>query len=128
MSYCLTFRKGGVEILSLGTGHCLSTAFENKPWTDEWKKMSKSEFANATVHLIREDESLINDIDIYNRMLEGISNFEERYDLIARIKDLERERKEVAKAKIMLGMLKMIWEEGECTNNEDNVGLEWRVS
>ena len=128
MSYCLTFRKGGVEILSLGTGHCLSTAFENKPWTGEWEKMSKSEFANAAAHLIREDKSLVDDIDIYNRMLEGIFDFEERYDLIKRIKELEIERREVAKAENMLGMLEMIWEEGECTDNEDNIGLEWRVS
>ena len=126
MSYSLVFKKGGVEILSLGAGHPLSNAFLDKPY-DEFKPMPRTAFADAIHTLIRQDESLEDDTEMCVKMLEYSSNWEERWELITRLNNIKTNRKAIADAKVMLRMLEMIWKEGEYTDNQSNIGLEWAV-
>ena len=125
MSYSLVFKKGGVEILSLGTGHPLSAAFLDKPH-DEFEPMPRTAFADAMHALIRKDESYEDDAEMYTKMLEHSNDWEEKWELVSRLNDIKKYRKSLAEAKIMLNMLEMIWTEGSYTN-EDILGLEWAV-
>ena len=126
MSYSLVFRKNGVEILSLGTGHPLSVAFQNKPY-DEFELMPRTAFADAMHTLIRQDESYEDDAEIYNKMLEHSSEWEDKWEAASRLHDIKKERQALSKAKIMLEMLEMIWEEGKYSDGGDKSGLEWGV-
>lgn len=126
MSYVLCFRKGGVEILSLGTSHPLAEAFQNKPY-DEFKFMPKTAFTDAMHVLTRQDESLEDDTEMYSKMLEYSNDWEEKWEIINRLNEIKKHRKGIAKAKIMLDMLEMIWEEGAYSDDQSNVGLEWAV-
>ena len=126
MNYTLIFRKNGVEILSLGTGHALAAAFLNKPY-DNFKPMAQHEFADAMFTLIRQDESLEDAIEIYNQMAKLSNSWEERWDALDRVNSFKKERKDIAKAKVMLEMLEMVWEEGKYSDDGDKSGLEWAV-
>lgn len=126
MAYSLVFRKGGVEILSLGTGHPLSVAFLHKPH-ENWETMHRTEFADAMHTLIRQDESLEDDAEMYNQMLEHSQDWEDKWEIVTRLHDIKKERQALAKAKVMLEMLEMIWEEGEYSDDGDKSGLEWGV-
>ena len=125
MSYSLVFKKGGVEILSLGTGHPLATAFLDKPY-DEFEPMPRTAFADAMHTLIRQDESLEDDYEIMEKMLAYTPKQDELWELVSRLNEIKKERRAIADAKIMLHMLEMIWEEGSYYN-EDILGLEWAV-
>ena len=124
MSYVLCFRKGGVDILSLGTSHPLAIAFQNKPY-DEFKPMPKTAFADAMHILIRQNESFEDDAEMLVKMLEYSTDWEERWDIVTRLNDIKKERRAIEKAKIMLEMLEMIWEEGSSSDGDTNSGLEW---
>ena len=125
MSYTLVFKKGGIEILSLGTGHPLATAFLDKP-CDEFEPMPRTAFADAMHTLIRQDESYEDDAEMFNKMLEYSTEWEDKWELVSRLNDIKKDRKALAEAKVMLDMLEMIWTEGSYTN-EDILGLEWAV-
>lgn len=126
MSYTLVFKKKGVEILSLGVGHPLATAFLDKPY-DDFKPMPRHCFADAMHTMIRQDESLEDDAEMLNKMLEHTSSMEEKWEIVTRLQDIKHERRAIAKAKVMVEMLEMIWEEGEYTDDKSGVGLEWAV-
>ena len=126
MSYSLVFRKNGVEILSLGAGHPLSVAFLDKPY-DEWEQMPKNAFSGAMHTLLRQDESFEDDMEIYNKMLEHSSEWEDKWEAVSRLHDIKKERQVLSKAKVMLEMLEMIWEEGKYSDDGDKSGLEWGV-
>lgn len=126
MSYYLVFRKNGVEILSLGTSHSLAQAFVHKPH-DKWAPMARTEFSDAMHTLIRQDEEMEDRIDTYTRMLKTSENWEDRFEAISVIKELEKERKAIAEAKVMLNMLEMIWTEGAYSDDGDKSGLDWGV-
>lgn len=125
MSCSLVFKKDGVEILSLGAGHPLSTAFLDKPY-DEFEPMPRTAFADAMHTLIRQDESLEDNAEMCAKMLEHSTDWEERWELVSRLNDIKKDRRALAEAKVMLNMLEMIWEEGTYYN-EDILGLEWAV-
>ena len=120
MSYTLVFKKNGVEILSLGTGHSLAVAFQNKPY-DDFKPMEQHEFADAMHTLIRQDAEML------NKMLEHLTDWEKMWEIVTRLNDIKHERRDIAKAKVMLEMLEMIWEEGKYSDDGDKSGLEWAV-
>ena len=126
MSYTLVFKKGGVEILSLGAGHALSTAFLDKPY-DKFEAMPRTAFADAMHTLIRQDESYEDDIEMLNKMLEYSNDWEEKWEIITRLNDIKKYRRAIADAKVMLNMLEMIWEEGAYCDDQSNMGLEWAV-
>lgn len=126
MSYSLVFKKGGVEILSLGISHPLSVAFQNKPY-DDFKSMPKTAFADAMHTLIRQDESLEDDYEIMEKMLAYTSKQDELWELVSRLNEIKKERRAIADAKVMLSMFEMIWEEGEYSDDKSNMGLEWAV-
>ena len=126
MSYSLVFKKGGVEILSLGAGHPLSTAFLDKPY-DEFESMPRTAFADAMHTLIRQDESYEDDAEMYNKMLEHSTKWEDKWEIVSRLHDIKKYRKALAEAKVMLDMLEMIWEEGAYSDDQSNTGLEWAV-
>ena len=125
MSHTLVFKKGGVEILSLGTGHALSTAFLDKPY-DKFEPMPRTAFADAMHTLIRQDESLEDDYEMVEKMLAYTPKQDELWELVSRLNDIKKERRAIVDAKVMLHMLEMIWTEGSYTN-EDILGLEWAV-
>ena len=126
MSYNLVFKKGGVEILSLGVAHPLSAAFNNKPY-DKFEPMPRTAFADAMHDLIRQDESLEDDYEIMEKMLAYTPKQDELWDLVSRLNEIKKERKAIANAKVMLHMLEMIWEEGAYYYDKSNMGLEWAV-
>ena len=126
MSYTLIFKKGEVEILSLGTSHPLAIAFTDKPW-DSWEPMPRSSFADALNVLTRQDEDFADDMDMYSKMLEYAKTWEDRLDAAHELNELKRERRANADAKVMLHMLEMIWEEGAFTDDQSNMGLSWGV-
>lgn len=126
MSYVLCFKKGGVEIFSLGASHPLAIAFLDKPY-DDFKPMPKSSFVDAMHNLIRQDEVFEDDTDMLTKMLEHLTNWEEKWDVINRLNDIKKERRVIEKAKIMLEMLEMIWEECDSSDGNSNSGLEWAV-
>jgi hypothetical protein len=126
MAYTLVFKKDDVEILSLGTGHALAVAFQNKPY-DEFKPMARHEFADAMYVLLRQDESFEDDTEMLEKMLEHSTDWEEKWDIITRLHDIKKERQAIAKAKVMLEMLEMIWEEDEYPDNKSTLGLWWAV-
>ena len=126
MSYSLVFKKGGVEILSLGVGHALSTAFLDKPY-DEFEAMPRTAFADAMHTLMRQDESYEDDTEMLHKMLDYAHDWEERWDIVIRLNDIKKYRREIADAKVMVKMLEMIWEEGKGCDDQSNVGLEWAV-
>ena len=126
MSYTLVFKKGGVEILSLGVGHALSTAFLDKPY-DKFEAMPRTAFADAMHTLIRQDESYEDDIEMLNKMLGYSNDWEEKWEIVTRLNDIKKYRRALAEAKVMLQMLEMIWEEGAHCDDQSNMGLEWAV-
>lgn len=126
MSYTLVFKKGGVEILSLGNGHPLSNAFLDKPY-GEFEAMPRTAFAEAIHHLIRQDEDCEDDVEMLTKMLEYTNDWEERWEIVSRLNSIKKERKAIADAKVMLDMLEMIWEEGAYCDDQSNMGLEWAV-
>ena len=123
-SCTLVFKKNGVEILSLGAGHTLAVAFLDKPY-DTFEPMSKFSFGDAMHTLIRQDESYEDDMEMLNRLLSHTSDMEEKWEIASRLRDIKCERREIEKAKVMLEMLEMIWE--ECGDDKSNLGLEWAV-
>lgn len=126
MSYTLVFKKGGVEILSLGTGHAFAVAFLDKPY-GEFEAMPRTAFADAMHTLIRQDESLEDDAEMLSKMLEYADDWEERWHILTKLNDIKKERKAIADAKVMVNMLEMIWEEGTGCDDQSNIGLEWAV-
>lgn len=126
MSCSLVFKKGGVDILSLGAGHPLATAFLDKPY-DDFQSMPRHSFADAMHTLIRQDESFEDDTDMLTKMLEHSTDWEERWEIITRLNDIKKERRALADAKVMLQMLEMIWEEGAYCDDQSHMGLEWAV-
>lgn len=126
MSYTLVFKKGGVKILSLGVGHPMVVAFLDKPY-GEFKAMPRTAFADARHTLIRQDESLADDYETAEKILAHTSKEEVLWDSAIRMRNIKTERKAIADAKLMVDMLEMIWDEGEHTDNQSNVGLEWAV-
>ena len=126
MSNCLLFKKGEVEILSLGVGHPLATAFLDKPYGD-FESMPRHSFADAMHTLIRQDESFEDDIDMLTKMLEYSTDWEERWEIITKLNEIKKQRHALADAKVMLNMLEMIWEEGAHGDDQSYMGLEWAV-
>ena len=126
MSYSLVFKKDGVQILSFGVSHPLAVAFTDKPW-DNWETMPRSAFADARNVLTRQDEDFVDDMDIYNKMLEYSQTWENRHDAAHELNELKKERRAIADAKVMLDMLEWIWEEGAYSEDQSNMGLEWGV-
>lgn len=126
MSSELCFRKGGVDILSIGTGHPLAMAFIGKP-CDKWAKMKETEF-NYALEIIHERiDSLNQELSMYNRVLEGLTNWEDRFELAKQMNDTELEIEHVKSAIPMVKLLHMIWEEGRYTEKENILGLEWGI-
>ena len=124
MPHTLVFKKGGVEILSLGTGHPMAVAFLDKPY-GEFQAMPRTAFADALHTLIRQDESFEDDAEMLTKMLEYSTDWKDKWELVSRLHDIKKERQALAEAKVMVEMLSMIWEEG--TDDESEVGLEWGV-
>ena len=126
MSGELCFRKGGVDILSIGTGHPLAMAFIGKPY-DKWVKMKETEFDFALDVIQERVDSLNQELSIYSRVLKGLTNWEKRFELAQQMNDIELEIEHVKSAIPMVKMLQMIWEEGRYTEKENILGLEWGV-
>lgn len=126
MSATLCFRKGGVEILSIGTGHPLAMAFINKPY-DKWEKMKESEIDFALDTIRNKIDCLNNELSVCERVLGGLTDWEERFELAKQMNDIELEIEQVKSTVPMIKLLQMIWDEGRYTENESNMGLEWGV-
>ena len=126
MSATLCFRKGGIEILSIGTGHPLAMAFVNKPH-EKWAKMKENEFDFVLEVIQNSIDCLKNELSVCERVLGGIADWEERFELAKQMNDIELEIEQVKSTVPMVKLLQMIWEEGMYTDNESNMGLEWGV-
>lgn len=126
MSYYLVFRKNNVEILSLGTGHPMAVAFQNKPY-NSFEAMPRSAFADAKHILTLQDESLADDYEMAEKILAHASEEDTLWDSVMRMRDIKRERKALADAKVMIDMLEMIWEETGPDDEECETRLEWGV-
>lgn len=123
MSYTLIFKKGGVEILSLGVNHRMTVAFLDKPY-GEFQAMPRTAFADARHTLILQDESLADDYETAEKILAYTTKEDILWDSVIRMRNIKTERKAIADAKVMVDMLEMIWDEGD---DQSHMGLEWGV-
>lgn len=126
MSATLCFRKSGIEILSIGTGHPLAMAFINKPH-EKWAKMKETEFDFAFEVIQNRIDCLNNELSVCGRVLDGLTDWEERFELAKQMNDIELEIEQVKSTVPMVKLLQMIWDEGRYIENESNMGLEWGV-
>ena len=124
MSYTFVIKKGGIEIFSLGTGHPMAVAFQNKPY-DRFEPMPRSAFADARHILMLQDESLADDYEVAEKILAYSSEEDTLWNSAINMRDIKRQRKAVSDAKVMVDMLEMIW--AECGDDQSNTGLEWGV-
>ena len=125
MSSYLTFKKGGVPIASYCRSSAVYCAFDNMaPW-DEFKEMKLEFFFKALENCQLAIDAKKGSIDTDEKVLIGISDMQDRYEIIETIKDIEKEIEEMEKAKLYIKFLKNIFEETDFEGN--NYKMEWGI-
>lgn len=117
MSQYLIIKKDGVTLGEWSRSTHMYQAFEGAPYGEEKKFNPEQEFQLAIKNIEEKIIEYKDSKDTYEQLLQGSLTYEERYETIVAIKEIEVEIKEYELALHHVYFLQSCW---ECDRYEEN--------
>lgn len=132
MSYYLCFKKGGKNIINFCRCTELYGCFPNAPW-DEWKQVTVEELKQGRETCQDKISITSRQIEKYEKLLNGLTDYEDRANAIDLLTDYEDALDELRKVLVQIDMLISICEEKQTIHNtkedcyEEESLMEWGI-
>ncbi len=120
MSSYLCFKKGNAELSSHSSGTEIYAAFiDVLKFTDEWQPLSPAAISSALQNLREKIESKEREIRIHKNMCEHHLTYEELFEEITAIQDMEDNIKQIQIAAAQIMLYLEIANDVEISDNEE---------
>ena len=124
MSYYLCFRKGGKDIINFCRCTELYACYsEDAPW-DAWKQVTVEELKQGKENCQDKIKFTSKQIEKYEKLLDGLANYEDRVDAIDILTAHEDALVEYQRVLVQIDMLIDICEEKQTTYEGENYHAE----
>ncbi len=111
MSYRLEIQKGGVPLFSYGASHPFAKVFSYRVSHDQLSEITREMILDMIGENQADWEAYINRADHLEKVLSGLTGFEERCECVGAMGEIEDQIADCQKVHFMLGMLLDIVEE-----------------
>ena len=118
MGYNIYFKKGDTTICSFSRLTELFQAFDVIVTYEEWTELERKDLREAKDSLQDRIDFYVEEISRLEKVLEGLTNYEDRYAVVKDISDFKQSLQSCYETKPMIDMLMEILEQNDFETNQ----------